>query len=134
VSDLTPKVEAAIENLRVAFPQNVVTHTPDGDGGAFVTVDDLFIGDNLTPDRSWVAFHLTYQYPDVDVYPHFIRADVRRKNGVAFEQGVSGPVTPWPSKSAISGLQVSRRSNHWNRLTDTAAWKLKKVLRCLREM
>jgi hypothetical protein len=126
---MTPEVEAAIEELRVQYPSQTIDVTPDAQGGAYVLVDDLPLGDQYTPARSWVGFVIGFQYPYADVYPHFLDAQVRRTNGQAMGVGFSGPTT-WHNRQA---LQVSRRSNRWNPATDSAAMKLAKVLDWVRK-
>ncbi|MBA3724860.1 MAG: hypothetical protein H0W86_00035 [Armatimonadetes bacterium] len=129
MSELTPAVKAALDELRAAFPGNGVTHNPDNEGGAYVMVDGLDVGQALTRNESWVAFRLTYQHPEIDVYPHYIRPDVARTDGTALGEGFSGPMSPWEGLQAV---QVSRRTNEWNKQRDTASIKLKKVLEWLR--
>ena len=127
-SELTPDVEAAIEEIRAAFPGHTVEVTPEPQGGAYVVVDALFIGDQYTPATSWVGFLITFQYPRTDCYPHFIDAEVRRTGNQSLGEAFSGPTT-WNNRPA---LQISRRSNRWDANRDTAALKLSKVLEWLR--
>ena len=72
-------VEQAIEEIRKSVVGHRVDVEADDDGGAFVHVHDLEIGEQYEPDRSWVAFHITFQYPFADVYPHFCGADVNAR-------------------------------------------------------
>lgn len=129
MSNLTPLVKAALDELQAAFPDNEVTHTEDGEGGANVIVSGFDIGPAFSPRVSWVGFRLTYQHPEIDVYPHFIRPDVVRVDGAQLGEGLSGPMTPWGTLQAI---QVSRRTNVWDKTRDTASIKLGKVLEWLR--
>jgi hypothetical protein len=125
---LTPEVEEAIAEIRQAYPGHRVEVAADGQGGAYVVVNDLEIGDQYAPSTSWVGFQVGFQYPQADVYPHFIVAGVRRLDSRALGDAFSGP-TPWRNRSAI---QVSRRSNRLNPATDSAALKLTKVLDWIR--
>lgn len=126
---MTPEVERAIDEIRRSFPDHQVTVEPEGQGGAYVVVHGLPIGERYVPPNTWVGFLITFQYPYADVYPHFIDGAVRRVDGRGHASGFSGP-TPWRGRSA---LQISRRSNHLNPATDTAALKLMKVLQWTRE-
>ena len=103
----------------------------DDDGGAFVKVHDLLIGTHYIPERSWVAFRITFQYPFADVYPHYCVANLGRKDGHALGGGFSQ--NNWKtSASDQSATMMSRRSNQLNAATDTAALKLAKVLDWMR--
>jgi hypothetical protein len=125
---MTPEVEAAIAEIKEAFPGSEIEVISEPQGGAYVVVQNLAIGERFIPSTTWVGFLITFQYPDADVYPHFIRGDLKRADGQSFPSGISGPTT-WQNRPA---MQVSRRSNHWAAGVDTAASKLAKVLSWLR--
>lgn len=125
---MTPEVEAAVAEIRQSFAGHQVDVDPEEQGGAHVVVHDLFIGERFAPSQSWVGFTINFQYPRSDVYPHFIDPNIRRADGSAFGQGISGPAD-WQNRK---GIQISRRSNHWDPSRDTAALKLAKVLEWLR--
>jgi hypothetical protein len=121
---MTPDVERAIAEIQQAFPGNLVEIQPDPNGGAYITVQDLAIGDQYTPSKSWVGFQITFQYPHADVYPHYINGTVRRVDGQAYGAGMQLSQS-WQGRDAV---MVSRRSNRWNAAVDTAAMKLAKIL------
>jgi hypothetical protein len=120
-------VAKAIDEVRAANPDAEVTATPDNDGGAYVIVDPLLVGGLYTLETTWVGFRITFQYPYADVYPHFVRADLQRRDGRALGDGIS----PGHNFIGRPALQLSRRSNRLNPATDTAALKLAKVLQWL---
>jgi hypothetical protein len=124
---MTPAIEAALSQLRAAFPEAVVSATEDGSGGAFVEVSSLQLGSSFTPGESWIGFHLTYQYPEVDVYPHFMDQAVRRTDGQSLGEGL-GQGT-WRGRPAI---QISRRTANWNQVRHNVVNKLHKVLAWLK--
>ena len=127
---MNPPVEKAVADIRTTFAGHKVDAEPDPDGGAHVTVHDLQLGDQYTPSVSWVAFHITFQYPYADVYPHFCVVGLK-KRGV----DVSAPFRKgdWKTPTiALAATSVSRRSNHWNPAVDTAVIKLMKVLEWIR--
>lgn len=124
---MTPEVATAIDEIREAFPDTTVTVREDSDGGAFVTVDSVDPGAQYVQRETWVKFHITFQYPVSDVYPHFIRPDLQRVDGQALGEAMS--VGSFEGEPAV---QISRRSNNLNPATDTAALKLAKVLKWLR--
>ena len=125
---MKPDVTQAIQEIRAAFDGYVVDVVAEAQGGAHVIVHDVPIGPAFVPSQTWIGFTIPFQYPDADVYPHFIGGEVQRADGGPLGEALSGPTT-WQDRSAI---QVSRRSNRWNPATDTAALKLMKVLEWLR--
>jgi hypothetical protein len=127
---MTASVEQAIAEIRAAFVGHQVDVEPDPDGGAYVRVHNLHLGNQYEPSVSWFAFHITFQYPHADVYPHFCVAGLK-KNGVEvvdpFHKG------EWKTPSgAEPATAVSRRANRWNAAVDTAAIKLTRVLDWIR--
>ena len=122
---MTPEVQQAVKELKGAFSEESVEATPDGQGGAYVVVNDVPVGERLSPSVVWFGFYLTFQYPNGDIYPHFVSASLEQASGAAIaREGVSGPLV-WRSRLA---LQLSRKSNRWNPATDTALMKLLKVI------
>lgn len=120
---LTPEIQESVVELRAAYIGNAIEVDPDQDGGAYVVVRDLHLGDQYQPSQSWVGFHITFQYPEADVYPHFTDPSLSRANGQPLGQGF-GQVT-WRGKPVT---QISRRSNRRSEAADTATTKLAKVL------
>lgn len=126
---LKAPVAMAIEQIRKAFPESEVIAREDGEGGAYVVVEGVDLGDRYRPRESWIGFRVTFQYPYADVYPHYIRADLGRVDGRAIVGEGLGAGHSFEGRSA---LQISRRSNRLNPQTDTALLKLEKVLGWLR--
>ena len=124
------EVANAIEELKRAFPSSDVTSREDGDGGAYVIVEDVAIGCRYRPSSTWLGGHITALYPYADIYPLFIADNVRRVDGVAF----GPPVTPGAQFLERPALQVSRRNNHTQNYPQTAGAKFVKVLHFLKEL
>jgi len=122
------EVEVALREIEASFSGCGVTSKEDGNGGAIVTVNGVTLQDSpFEQDQTWVGFHITHTYPYADVYPHFVRADLKRKDGKPLGEGTSlGSFQDNPA------VQLSRKNNRLNPATDTAALKLHKVLRWLR--
>lgn len=129
------EVGTAIEELERSFPGHALRYVEDGEGGAYVIVEDLNLGDRYAPSTSWVGFHITHPYPDAEVYPYFLRGDLLPQNPA------DGTPTGWPEAMAaghkmpgfdLNAIQVSRKSNRWNPERDTAASKLARVLEWIR--
>jgi hypothetical protein len=124
---VTPEVNEAIQEMKTGWRGSSVTVREDGNGGAFVIVESVKPGDQYAQEETWVGFQITFQYPYSDVYPHFVRGDLSRKDGAGLGEAMSA--SSFEERSAI---QLSRKSNRLNATTDTAAMKLTKVLEWLR--
>jgi hypothetical protein len=119
---ISPAVAGGVAGVRDQFPGHTVTVAPDDNDGVFVVVEGVPAGPPYIETTTWLGFHINAAYPDSDVYPHFV-GPLTRKDGQAHGEGFS--VTQWRDRPA---LQLSRRSNHWSAVTDTAALKAVKVL------
>ncbi|MCY3778384.1 MAG: hypothetical protein OXH11_20610 [Candidatus Aminicenantes bacterium] len=120
----------AIEELKRAFPLSAVLSREDGNGGAYVIVEDVAIGCRYQPSSTWIGGHITAFYPYADIYPLFIADNVRRVDGVAFQP----PVTHGAQFLERPALQVSRRNNHTQHYPQTAVAKFLKVLHFLEQL
>jgi hypothetical protein len=116
-------VQRAIDELRATFPNAALTIDEDSDGGAYVTLDPVPLLGPYTQSETWVSFHIGFQYPASDVYPHFMRHDLTRKDHAALGAGMSGA-----QHRGRAAIQVSRRSNKLDPAIQTAAHKLLKIL------
>lgn len=132
-------VAQGIDELRRGLPGHTVRLKEDRDGGAFVIVDGLCIGETFEPNSSWIGFHVTFPYPDADVYPHFIDPGVMYiGTGAAPNKHPDGDLPTSLTRGAtmpgfeIAAIQVSRRSNRRDADIDTALHKLLRVLEFLR--
>ncbi|PZE40798.1 hypothetical protein DEJ21_00760 [Curtobacterium sp. MCSS17_006] len=117
-----------MDELEQTFLDAKVTFESDGQGGAWVRIDPVSLGPAYQEERSWIAFQITYPYPEADVYPLFIRPDLHRRDGAA--HGIAFQNVTW-GPHGEPGTQLSRRSNRLNPAVDTAATKVLKVLRWL---
>lgn len=122
------EVAQAVEEIRKAFPKAKVEAHEDTDGGAHVIVDPVDPGPPYEQRETWIGFHITFQYPVSDVYPHFVRPDLSRVDKQPLTAGMSVGSFGFDGRAAV---QVSRRSNRLNPATDTALTKLDKVLEWL---
>jgi hypothetical protein len=134
------EVEKAIEQIRTAGLGTEVEVAPDADGGAYVRLQGVDIGDAFSPSVSWISFQIAWSCPDADCYPHFIDPAVTYVgSGAAPNQHgegnlptsmTRGAMAPWFEEPAI---QVSRRSNRRNAETDTPQQKLLRIITFLKE-
>lgn len=126
---LKEAVQRAIDEIRRAFPESQVSVRDDGEGGAYVIVEPADLGELYGPRESWIGFRVTFQYPYADVYPHYVRGDLKRVDG---RSAAGDGLQAGQSFEGRPAHQVSRRSNRLNPQTDTALLKLEKVLAWLR--
>jgi hypothetical protein len=130
---LKDDVKVAIDEIRNAHPDNTVSVEEDGDGGAFVEVDNLVLGQQYDPEKSFVRFRITFQYPFADVYPHFVVAELKRKDSKPLGESFHSNNEGWqPPTGTTKTTMVSRRSERRDPTTETAAIKLEKVLAWIR--
>jgi len=120
--------EWSISELREAYPGITVATREDGQGGAYVIVEDVALGHPYNQPTTWVGFQVTFQYPYADVYPFFVRGDLSRADGRPLGEALSP--TTFENRPTI---QVSRRSNSRNAALDTAYLKLLRVMEWLRQ-
>ena len=118
------EVAGAIEDLKRQFPSATLTVREDGQGGAYVVMDGISLGQRYRPDTSWMGFQIPAQYPYADIYPVFLGAAVTRVDGVGFVP----PITPGHTFEGRPALQVSRRNGAAPTLSQKATSKVLKVL------
>jgi len=123
---MTPEVASAVDEITAAFPDATIEVREEGDA-VVVLLDPVDPGDTYVQRETWIGFRITFQYPYSDVYPHFVRGDLKRADGVDLGEGTS--VTTFENRTAV---QISRRSNRLDPATNTALIKLHKVLEWLR--
>ena len=128
MSAITPAVEKAIEEIRQTFEGCDVAVAADGLGGAVVVVRGVLLGRPYVQSKTWFGFQVTYQYPYADVYPHFTGPELARSDGNGLGGGFGSA-----SFRGQPAIQISRRSNGLNPETDTAALKLQKVVKWMKE-
>ncbi len=120
---MKPNVQKAIDEIKAAYPDVPVVVREDGDGGAYVIVEKVDIGQIYKEGTSWLGFRIVFAYPNADTYPHYVRGDLARIDGRPLGEAISS--TTFEGRSSI---QISRRSKHINPHTETALIKLHKVL------
>ena len=123
-------VAEAIDELGRAFRSSGISSREDGQGGAYVIVEQVDIGPKYRPETTWLGGHLTELHPYADIYPLFMAAEVCRVNGVAFE----APVTTGVSFEGRPALQISRRNNHTQHFPQSALDKFLKVQQFLKDL
>lgn len=123
-------VATAIEELKRQYAMSVLTAREDDQGGAYVVMDPVNLGEKFRPTATWIGFQIPAQYPYADIYPVFIGGDVQRTDGAAFQ----APITPGHSFEGRSALQISRRCAAAQSGSQKAVAKILKVLNFLEKL
>jgi hypothetical protein len=123
---VSAEVAEGVRQLEMAFPDQV-SHEPDGQGGTYVTVGDIQLGDGWTEVAAPLTLHLAYNYPAAAPYPFYLPARVE-------------PNGTWPEALQrvhwrdTDVLQVSLRHNSWDPGRDTAVGSVFQVRDWLRTL
>lgn len=125
-------VEQAVGDIRRSVPASTLDVEPDADGGAFVTLHGIDLGPTYEPATSFIGFHITFQYPHADIYPHFVVAGLKRNDQKPLGEGFHADKEWITPTQTLKATMVSRRSNHMDAAVDTAVTKLQKVLEWIR--
>lgn len=131
-------VVKALEELKAGFPEATVTHQEDDDGGAFVIVDPIDIGPRYEPRTTWVGFHITFAYPEADVYPHFIDGAIQYiGNSPTPNEHPAGNLPIALSRGQMPGfdrlaIQISRRTKTTDPAKFSALYKVHRVIDLLK--
>jgi hypothetical protein len=119
-------VQQAIAELHTAYPGRVQVEDL-GDGGAKVIVTGLSLaGSPYAQMDTWCGFTITHAHPYADIYPHFVRPDLSRRDGRGFGQSFH-PDREFYKQNA---MMLSRRTKVLdNENPVSATLKLEKVIR-----
>lgn len=125
---VAPDVARAVDELRATFPDSSVIVEETGDGGVWVLLDPITVGTAFTHTHTWVRFRIPFTYPEADIYPFFVRADLRRADGAELrpDHGFQQPILCGPDGD-IESTQLSRVTRNVRSEWNSAAGKLLKV-------
>jgi hypothetical protein len=99
--------------------------TPTGDGGARVTLARVALPRSLSQSHSWIGFLLPYSYDEVQVYGHFVPAELAYADGRALQGSGLQAGHAWEGRPAI---KISRNSPRWRAGVDSAVTKVIQVV------
>jgi hypothetical protein len=121
---LQPAVAQAIREVLAQFEPTDVKWEADGQGGARIAFGPVQLSDSYEQQDTWIGAHVPPLVPYCDIYPVFLRGDLRRKDGKA----LTAPLTQNHTFMSQAATQVSRRSNRRDATRETVSMKLLKVL------
>ncbi len=125
---VTPEVHEAVREIVANFPGSTVLAWSDGEGGAFVVIDDVDVGEAWVPRISWLGCRILNAYPEADVYPLFVRGDLARSDRAP----LVAPMNPSQRFAEKPAVMVSRTSPRRSASTASAAVRLINTLSFLR--
>lgn len=133
VSTATDGIKAAVRvaarGIVTQFGDGNVTVYPDGQGGAWVEIADLYLGTAYTQDTTFLMCQLHFNLPSADVYPMFIRPDLTRTDGKPLGDGFQNTQAKWTGEPSFRPvIQVSRRTRNSQFTAQSPAQKIEKVL------
>lgn len=133
VSEVKSAVRAALDGLCAQYGEEHVRELPDGQGGAWVEIDGLELGDAYQQESTSLICLLPFNLPNADVYPTFVRHDLARADGAALGEGFQVTQVQLPGDAQPRAVvQVSRRTREGLYVEQTPAQKIEKVLAWVR--
>lgn len=123
---LAADVGEGVRQLEEAFPDQV-SYEADGQGGAYVTVSDIELGEGWNMPTAPLTFHLAYNYPAAAPYPFYLRAG-------AAPNGSWPPALQRVQWRGSEVVQVSLRHNSWDPASDSGVGSVFQVRDWLRTL
>lgn len=125
-------VREAFDSIVAVFPDRTISRYPDGQGGLWVEIADVPLGDNYKQATTFLVFLLPFTLPGADIYPTFVRPDLARLDGSAHGDGFGVTQLTWPAEDTPRRvMQLSRRTRRDAFAAQTAAQKIMKVIHWL---
>lgn len=127
-------VRAGLADILSCFGDAGVRPIPDGQGGVWVEILDVNLGDPYVQESTFVIALLPFNLPAADIYPLFVRHDLTRRDGQALGEGFSQTTVAWPGDPEPRPVfQVSRRTRPGGFALQTPLQKIDRVLEWLRK-
>lgn len=125
-------VREALDSVKSAFPDCGLAAHADGQGGLWVELTGVPLGNPYQQADTFVVFLLPFTLPGSDIYPMFIRRDLSRIDGQPLGEGFQATELSWPAENSPRPVvQVSRRTRGAF-ASQTAQQKIVKVLDWIR--
>ena len=125
---MQPRVGAAVAELQANYLRRVEA-IDLGNGGARIIVGGVSLdGSPFAQPDTWCGFVLTFAHPYADIYPHFVRPDLSRRDGRPLGQSIH-PNSQFYGERAV---MLSRRTKIFGPESPVnAVLKLEKVMKWL---
>lgn len=119
----------ALAEIVGAYGEDKVRAVPDGQGGVWIEIADISLGDPYAQASTFVICLLPFNLPSADVYPLFVRNDLSRADGKSLGEGFASNSVSWPGDEQPRPVtQVSRRTRGNAFTLQTPRQKIEKVL------
>ncbi len=129
VTNVKSAVRDAVAGLRAQYGEDHVREIPDGQGGAWVEIDELELGDAYVQGATFLLCLLPFNLPNADVYPTYVRHDLARADGQPLGEGFQVTQVQLPGVGQPRPVvQVSRRTREGLFVQQTPSQKIEKVL------
>jgi hypothetical protein len=112
--DVAEKVDEAIAELEGEFGELVVEAS--GDGGAYVTVQNITIGHAWDPHLIDLTFLVPFNFPFSYIYPFYCDAQLHKTNGDSLPSAIQH--VEWRGGQVT---QISLRPSRWQPQHETAS-------------
>ena len=122
-------VQTALAAIVERYGAERVRAVPDEQGGAWVEISGVGLGDTYTQATTFALFLLPFNLPNADVYPMYLRADLARRDEAGLGEGFSVTAVSWlgdPEPRPVT--QVSRRTRRSDFTRQTPLQKVEKVI------
>jgi hypothetical protein len=128
LADVKEAVKSALADIVSAYGEDRVRVVPDGQGGAWIEIAEVELGDHYAQDTTFVICLLPFNLPGADVYPLFVRNDLTRRDGKGLGEGFGTTSVNWPGDAETRPVvQVSRRTRGNAFVLQTPRQKIDKV-------
>jgi hypothetical protein len=129
LADVKEAVKAVLADIVNAYGEEKVCVVPDGQGGAWIEIAEVELGDHYAQVTTFIICLLPFNLPAADVYPLFVRNDLARSDGKGLGEGFATTSVNLPGNAQPRPVvQVSRRTRGNAFVFQTPRQKIEKVL------
>jgi hypothetical protein len=126
-------VQTALDAIVEAYGAERVRAVPDDQGGAWMEISDVDLGETYAPSTTFAIVLLPFNLPNNDVYPMYVCHELSRRDGAGLGEGFSATAVSWPGDAQPRpATQVSRRTRRSDFTRQTPLQKIEKVLDWIR--
>jgi hypothetical protein len=125
---LKQAVDDALSQIRACCEDVTINTYGDGQGGAWVELVDVPLGEPYTQDKTFLVFLLPFTLPGSDIYPMFIRGDLSRLDGRPLGEGFAVTELAWPGDPTPRPVVQVSRKTRGSFAAQTATQKVAKVM------
>lgn len=125
---LKQAVDDALRQIQSCYANLTINTFADGQGGAWVEIVDMPLGDPYGQAETFLVFLLPFTLPGSDIYPMFVRADLSRLDGRPLGEGFAVTELAWPGDASPRPVVQVSRKTRGSFAAQTATQKVAKVV------